>query len=370
LLDPGESFAPERGYRESTLPRRHIKLRQRLSYGESILSLPGRPLVLAIRSLAVVTILLATATTVAFTQDWPTRPLTMVVAYAPGGPADVVGRILAAGMSDVLGQPVIIENVVGAGGMIGAARVARAPPDGYQFLLGAAGILAQNQSLYKHPLYNSVTAFAPIGLIATAPPILVTRKDLPAGNLTEFIAYGRGHQAALQFGSSGAGSGPHVTCVLLNAAIGISAVHIPYRGASPAYQDLLAGRVDYMCDFISTALPQIEARTVKAIATLTRERTPVLPDLATADEQGLAGFDAPGWYALVAPKGISDSVVWRLNKAMSSALESTAVRDRLRQLGNTVVSVSQRTPDFLTKFIPSEIEKWAVPIKESGVTMD
>jgi tripartite-type tricarboxylate transporter receptor subunit TctC len=207
----------------------------------------GRLRVLAIRRLVAVTILLATAITAAFTQDWPMRPLTMVVAYAPGGPADVVGRILAAGMSDVLGQPVIIENVVGAGGMIAAARVAHAPPDGYQFLLGAAGILAQNQSLYKHPLYNSATDFAPIGLIATAPPILVTRKDLPADNLSEFIAYGREHQAALQFGSSGAGSGPHVTCVLLNAAIGISAVHVAYRGASPAYQDLLAGRALTTC---------------------------------------------------------------------------------------------------------------------------
>jgi tripartite-type tricarboxylate transporter receptor subunit TctC len=314
--------------------------------------------------------LLATATTAAFTQDWPARPLSMVVAYAPGGPADVIGRILAAGMSETLSQPVIIENVVGAGGMIGAARVARAAPDGYQFLLGAAGVLAQNQTLYKHPSYNSVTDFAPVGLIAIAPPILITRKDFPASNLKEFIAYARDHQSTLQFGSSGAGSGPHVTCVLLNATIGISVVHVAYRGASPAYQDLLAGRLDYMCDFISTALPQIEARTVKAIATLTRERTPVLPDLATADEQGLTGFDAPGWYALVVPKGTPDSVVRRLNKGMSDALDSPAVRDRLTQLGNTLVPRSQRTPEFLAEFIPSEITKWAVPIKETGITMD
>ena len=325
---------------------------------------------LAIKSLAAVTLLLVAATTVAFTQDWPARPLTMVVAYGAGGPADVVGRILAAGMTETLGQPVIIENVVGAGGMIGAARVARTTPDGYQFLLGAAGILAQNQTLYKHPLYNSATDFTPVGLIAVAPPILVTRKDFPASNLKEFISYAREHQSALQFGSSGAGSGPHVTCVLLNATICISTVHVAYRGASPAYQDLLAGRCDYMCDFISTALPQIEASAVNAIATLTRERTPVLPDLATADEQGLTGFDAPGWYAIVVPKGTPDSVVKRLNKGMSDALDSPAVSNRLTKLGNTLVPRSQRTPEFLGDFIRSEIAKWAVPIKESGVTMD
>jgi tripartite-type tricarboxylate transporter receptor subunit TctC len=322
----------------------------------------------AVKPLAIAMAVAAAAPAAA--QDWPTRPLTMVVAYAPGGPSDVVARILAPGMSEALGQSIVIENVTGAGGMVGAARVARAAPDGYQILAGAAGMLAQNQTLYKHPLYNSLTDFAPVGLIATAPPILVARKDFPASNLQEFIAYARSHQSAMQYGSAGPGSGPHITCVLLNAAIGISAVHVPYRGASPAYQDLLAGRFDYMCDFISTALPQIQGKGVKAIATLTRERTPVLPDLATADEQGLTGFDAPGWYALVVPKGTPEAIVRRLNAAMSHALDTPAVRDRLTQLGNTVVPPAQRTPEFLADFMRSEVAKWAVPIKASGVSMD
>ena len=277
---------------------------------------------------------------------------------------------LAAGMSDMLGQQVIVDNVGGAGGMTGAERVARATPDGYQFLLGAIGVLAQNQTLFKHPLTNSVTDFAPVGLIAVAPPILITRKDFPASNLKEFIDYAKNNQSSMQFGSSGAGSGPHVTCVLLNAAIGISVVHIPYRGIGPAYQDLIAGRLDYMCDYIATALAQIDAKTVKPIATLTRERAPALPDLPTANEQGLTGFDAPGWYALVLPRGTPSAIVRRLNKAMSDALDTPAVRDRLTRLGNTVVPPAQRTPEYLAAFIQSEIAKWAGPIKASGVTIE
>ena len=324
----------------------------------------------AVRALAIVAALLLPAVATAAAQDWPNRSVTMVVPYAAGGPADVVGRILASGMSTDLGRPLVVENIGGAGGMTGAEHVARATPDGYEFLLGATGVLAQNQTLYKHPLYNSATDFAPIGLIARAPPILVTRKDFPASNLKEFIAYARANSGKLQFGSGGAGSGPHVTCVLLNAAAGISAVHIPYRGSGPAYQDLLAGRIDYMCDFISTALPQIEAHAVKAIATLTRERTQVLPDLATADEQGLKNFDAPGWYALVAPKGTPDAIISRLDTALTKALDDTNVQGQLTRLGNTIVPPVQRTPEFLSSFIASEIAKWATAIKASGVSLD
>jgi len=325
---------------------------------------------LGIRIAAAIVILFASAAGPAAAQDWPTRPVTMVVPYAPGGPADVIGRVVASGMSDALGRQVIVENFAGAGGMTGAERVARAAPDGYQFLLGANGVLAQNQSLYKHPLYNSATDFAPVGLIATAPPILITRKDFPAGNLKEFVAYAKANQSTMQFGSAGPGSGPHITCVLLNAAIGISVVHVPYRSSSLAEQDLLSGRFDYMCDFISTALSQIEANSVKAIATLTRERSRALPDLATAAEQGLTGFDAPGWYAIVAPKETPAAAIRRLNKAMSDALDTPTVRDRLTQLGNNVAPPAERTPDYLGPFIASEIAKWAVPIRASGVSMD
>jgi tripartite-type tricarboxylate transporter receptor subunit TctC len=323
-----------------------------------------------IRVSAAAIALLSLAATHTAAEEWPARPLTMIVPGGSGGPLDVVGRIIAPRMSELLGRPVIVEPMPGAGGMTAAARVARGQSDGYQFLIGAGGVLAQNQTLYKRPIYDSATDFAPVGLIATAPPILVTRNDFPAANLQEFISYGRAHAGALQFGSPGLGSGPHVTCLLLNASAGISAIHIPYRGSAQVYQDLMAGRVDYMCDFVSAAVPQIKANAVKAIATLTRERAAPLPDLATAQEQGLPGFDAPGWYALVLPAGTPDALVRRLNKAMSDALDSPGVGDRLAELGNRVASAQQRTPEYLATFIRSEIAKWAAPIRTSGVSLE
>ena len=312
----------------------------------------------------------AAMTPPASAQEWPTRSVSMIVPYAAGGPADVVGRIVATGIAKSLGQSVVVENVPGAGGMTGTARVARATPDGYEFLLGAAGVLSQNQTLYKHPLYDAAADFAAVGLIAAAPPILVVRKDLPVNTLQEFIAYAKANQGKMQFGSAGAGSGPHVTCVLLNSAIGVTVTHVPYRGSAQAEQDLVAGRLDYLCDFIATALPQIRGNTVKAIATLTRERTPLLPDLATAHEQGLTDFDTPGWYALALPAKTPDAVVRRLNKALVESLETPAVRDRLQELGNTVPPAAQRTPEYFAGFIRSEIAKWAGPIRASGTVLE
>src|SRR5215469_1224599 len=276
-----------------------------------------------LRELAAATALLVSALVPAAAQEWPARPITMIVPYAAGGPPDVIARIIAPGMSDSLGVQVVVENVSGAGGITGTSRVARAAPDGYTLLLGAAGVLSQNQTLYKHPPYNSTTDFAPVGLIALTPAILVTRPNFPANDLNEFIAYARANQSKLLFGSGGAGSGGHIACLLLNTVIGVTVTHVPYRG-SPR-PDLIAGRLDYMCDFSSTALPEIEAKEVKPIAILARERAAVLPELATAGEQGLADFDATGWYAFVAPARTPEPIVRRLNKAMSDALDTPAV---------------------------------------------
>jgi tripartite-type tricarboxylate transporter receptor subunit TctC len=322
------------------------------------------------RLLAAVAAVAAIATGQAAAQDWPTRPITLVVPYAAGGPADIVSRIVTARMTEVLGQQIIVENIPGAGGMTGAVKVARASPDGYTFLQGPAGVMTMNQSLYSHPLYDGATDFKAIGLIATAPPILVVRNDLPANNLQEFIAYAKAHQDTLKFASAGPGSGPHITCVLLNTAIGVNPTHIPYRGSAQAEQDLVAGRFDYMCDFISTALPQITGKTVKALAVLTRTRTAVLPDLPSADEQGLKGFDTPGWYAFVAPAKTPDAIIKRFSQALNAALESPAARERLQQLGNEVPPPEQRSPEFLAQFIRSEIDKWAKPIKASGTVLN
>jgi tripartite-type tricarboxylate transporter receptor subunit TctC len=303
-------------------------------------------------------------------QEWPSRPMTMVVPFAPGGGADLLGRILAPQLSEFLGQQVYIENVGGGGGSTGALRVARAAPDGYQFVLGSAGTHAQNQSLYKTPLYNAATDFAPVALVAEQPILLVTRKDLPAGNLAEFIAYARANRDRMQFGSAGTGSGVHLACVLLNAAMGVSIVHVPYRGTGPAMQDLIAGRIDYQCPVITPAVPQIQAHLVKALATLTRNRTPILPDLATAQEQGLADFEAYIWFAIFLPRDTPAEIVHKLQRAVSATLDAPAVEERLREIGASPIAPERRTSEYLAAFVEREIAKWSAPIKASGVTVD
>jgi tripartite-type tricarboxylate transporter receptor subunit TctC len=262
----------------------------------------------------------------------------------------------------------VIENVGGAGGMSGAARVAKAAPDGYQFVFGGASTHAINQTLYKKPLYNAATDFAPVALIAETPQVLVTRKDLPAGNLREFIAYAKSNQASMQYGSAGTGSPTHLACSLLNAVIGIDVTHIPYRGAAPTMQDLIAGRIDYQCPNTTVALPQIEAGTIKAIAILTRDRSPILPDLASTHEQGLTDFEASIWYALFLPKGTPPAIVGKLHDAAVATMETPSVQARLKDIGATVVTSERRSPEYLQKFVENEIAKWAAPITAANIT--
>jgi len=247
--------------------------------------------------------------TSAFAQSYPSRPITMVVPFAAGGPTDVLGRVMAQRMGEVLGQQVIIENIGGAGGMTGSNRVKSAKPDGYTMVVGTVGTHAQNQTLYKKPLYNSVTQFTPVALIAEVPIVLIVRKDLPVKDFKEFVAYAKANQGKMQFGSAGAGSATHLGCVVLNSALGINPTHVPYRGTGPAMQDLVAGRIDYLCEIISTAKPQIDGDKVKALAILTKERSPVLPNLPTALEQGTEGVEAYTWNAIFLPKGVPADIV-------------------------------------------------------------
>src|SRR5215467_1616210 len=309
-----------------------------------------------------------TLTTPAAAQDWPARPMTMVVAYAAGGPVDTIARIFGQRLSEVLGQQVVVENVGGAGGMIGAARVAKAAPDGYTFLFGGLSNLAQNQTLYKQPLYNAATDFMPVALVTDSPRVLIVRKDLPASTLPEFIAYAKANKDKLQYGSAGGGSGSHVCAILLDGVIGSRVTHVPYRGAGPAMQDLIAGRLDYMCEQISTAVQQIDAGTVKGIAILGPERVPVLPKLSSAKEAALGDFDCGAWGAVVLPLKTPDAIVRKLAKASADAIDTPSVRERFATLGVTVVAPERRSPEYLAKYIPAEIEKWAGPIKASGVS--
>jgi tripartite-type tricarboxylate transporter receptor subunit TctC len=311
---------------------------------------------------------LITALPPAAAQTYPTRPITMVVAYAAGGPVDTLARIFGQRLSAVLGQQVVIENIGGAGGMVGASRVAKATPDGYTMLFGGLANLAQNQTLYKNPLYNAATDFTPVALLTDSPRVLITRKDFPANNLRDFIAYAKVNQSKLQYGTPGGGSGGHVCIIVLDTAMGTKITHVPYRGAAPAMQDLIAGRLDYMAEQISTAFPQIEAGSVKAIAMLGLDRISVLPNLPTAHEAGLTNFDCSAWSALVLPPLTPDALVRRLQKASSDALDSPALIKSLSAVGVTVVAPERRTPEYLAKFIPAEIEKWAGPIKAAGVT--
>jgi tripartite-type tricarboxylate transporter receptor subunit TctC len=307
---------------------------------------------------------------IAVAQNWPGRPITLVVPFAPGGGSDVVARIIASRISEFVKQQIVVENIGGAGGMTGSNRVARAAPDGYTVGFAVTGTHAQNQSLYKKPLYDAATDFAPVGLIADASYILITRNNFPAGNLKDFMAYAKANKAKMQFGSAGAGSGTHITCLLLNTSIGIEVTHVPYRSTAQAMPDLLTGRVDYLCEPVQTALPLIQQKAVKAIATLTRNRAAVLLNLLTAHEQGLTGFDASLWFALFLPKATPDAIVRRLNLALGGALDTPGVRERLEKIGLRIATPEQRSPEYLAKFVASEIKKWVGPIKASGISMD
>jgi tripartite-type tricarboxylate transporter receptor subunit TctC len=303
-------------------------------------------------------------------QTFPTRPLTLIVPFAAGGPTDVLGRVVGQRMGEILGQQFVIENVGGAGGMTGSRRAADAQPDGYTMVLGTVGTHAQGQTLYKRPLYNAVTDFTPVALLAEVPLVLITRPDLPVNNLKEFIDYAKANQDKMQYGSAGAGSATHMGCVLLNYVIGTHITHVPYSGTGPAMQDLIAGRIDYLCDVITTAKAQIDGNKVKAIAIMNTTRSPALPNLATSVEQGSPELVAYTWNAIFLPKNAPEAIVTKLNDAAVQAIKTPSVRDRLSGLGAQIVSDDRATPQYLAQFVKSEIEKWAAPIRAAGASVD
>ncbi|MGA9948577.1 MAG: tripartite tricarboxylate transporter substrate-binding protein [Xanthobacteraceae bacterium] len=306
----------------------------------------------------------------ALADNWPNRPITMIVPFSAGGGVDLSARIQAQRMGELLGQPIVVENVGAAAGMAGSARVAKADPDGYTMLIGNSGTHAYSQSLYKTPLYNSLTDFTPVGLASESPRILIARKDLAAQNLQEFIAYVKANQSKMQFGSAGVGSGTHLPCVLLNTAMGVNVTHVPYRGEAPAQQDLIGGRIDYMCSTIQTGAALAKEGTVKGVAVMSAHRVKIIPDLPTTGEQGLPGVEASVWNAFFLPPGTPRPIVDKLNKAMSDTLDDPAIRGRLEGLGLEIAAPERRTPEYLKKFLADEVERWGKVVHAAGISAD
>jgi tripartite-type tricarboxylate transporter receptor subunit TctC len=303
-------------------------------------------------------------------EDWPSRAITLIVPFAPGGGVDLSARIQAQHMGELLGQPIVVENMGAAAGMAGGLHVAKALPDGYTMLIGNSGTQAYNQSLYKKPLYDAVTDFTPVGLATESPRILIARKGLPVSNLQEFVAYVKANQSTMQFGSAGVGSGTHLPCVLLNMAMGVTVTHVPYRGEGPAQQDLIGERLDYMCSTIQTGAVLAQQGSVKGIAVMSAHRVKIIPDLATSGEQGLPGVEASVWNAFFLPPHTPAPIVQKLNKAMSDTLDDPTVRERLESLGLEIAAPERRTPDYLAKFVPEEVARWGKVVHAAGISAD
>lgn len=299
-------------------------------------------------------------------QDYPTRTITMNMPYSAGGPGDTIARLLAQGMSGPLKQQVIVENTTGAGGSIGSAKVAASPPDGYNLLLIHISH-ATNPALYPKLKYDPIKDYEPIGLVVDLPSVFVARKDLPAANLEELIAYMKANREKVNYAHAGIGSAAHLCGLLLASAIGAQPTQIAYRGAGPAMNDMMSGQVDVMCDQIVNVVGNVDGGTIKGYAVTSTERAPALPKLPTTAEAGLPNFTYTVWYGLFAPKGTPKPVIDKLVAALNVALKDETVKSRLAGLGVQPVSPERAQPEALAAHLKSEIDKWTPIIKAAGV---
>ena len=304
---------------------------------------------------------------VAVAADYPSRPVNLVVAFTPGGPSDVLARILGKKLEQILGQPFVIENRPGAGGNVAAEQVARAAPDGYPLLNGNNSILATNAALYKTINFDAETDFAPVSLIGSQANILVVNPKIPAKTMNELIALIRANPGKYNFASSGHGAAAHLAGELFKTAAKIDIVHVPYKGAAPALQDVIAGHVDMMFATAASVVAHIRDGQVRALAVTTPTRTAVMPELATVDELGLKGFDATTWHGLVVPAKTPKDIVSTLHRATVAALADAGVK---KQLGDLGVDIVGSTPENFATYIKSEIPKWTAIVKASGATLE
>ncbi len=299
--------------------------------------------------------------------DYPTRAITIIVPWAPAGPSDTLSRLVDSRMARVLGQPVLVENVVGGGGTIAALRVKRAAPDGYTLLTGNMGTHAAAVALYAQLGYEPRTDFEPIGLVASAPILIVARRDFPPKDFKEFVRYVRANGHKLDEGHGGVGSIPFAACFLLNHMLGVRPRLVSYDGAGPAREALIRGRIDYMCDQIVNVAPSVRAGRIKAYAVAAPQRSPALPEIPTTTEGGLPQYQLSAWQALFAPKGVPKPIVEKLNDALVRTLDDEGVRDSLLDLGASVPQGDQRTPQALADLMRSEVDRWTAIIKAAGI---
>jgi len=326
-----------------------------------------------IRNLTKRTLLAATASVLlgqaAFAQSYPDKPITMIIPFSAGGPTDTVGRIFAQSMTTYLKQQVIVENVGGAGGTLGAARVARSEPNGYTIFLHHIG-QSTAPALYRKLSYNAVDDFTPIGLVADVPMTLVARKDFPATDLKGLISYVQANKTKVTYANAGMGSASHLCGMLLMSAIKADLTTVPYEGTGPAMNDLMGGQVDFMCDQTTNTTGQIKGGKIKAYAVTTRNKVASLPNLPTATSAGLPGFEIAVWHAMYAPKGIPKPVADKLQAALQYAVKDPMVKQKLADLGTEPVAANRATPAALDQFLRSEIVKWTRIIKAAGVYAD
>jgi tripartite-type tricarboxylate transporter receptor subunit TctC len=302
-------------------------------------------------------------------DNYPTRPITMVVPFAAGGPTDTVARLVAQAMGTELGQTVVIENVGGAGGTLGAQRVARARPDGYNILMHHIG-MATIPTLYRRLAYDPINGFEPLGLVTEVPMTLLARRDFPAANLAELVQAVRREGTRLNYANAGIGAASHLCGLLFMKSMDTAMTTVPYRGTAPAMNDLLAGTVDVMCDQTTNTTEQIRAGTVKVYAVTTRERVASLADVPTAAEAGLPDFEVSVWHGLYAPKGAPAPIVARLNRALVTALQDAGVARRFADLGTAPVPVARATPEVHREFWQADIAKWRPLIQAAGQFAD
>jgi tripartite-type tricarboxylate transporter receptor subunit TctC len=310
--------------------------------------------------------MILTGTGAATAQMFPSRPITMIVPFSAGGPTDVSARIVGEHMSRTLGQQIIIENVVGAGGTTGSTRAMRANPDGYTIEMGQLGTHAASVALYPNLAYRPDVDFAPIGMVVDQAVLIVARRDFPPNDLREFVAYLKANADKLNMAHAGIGSITHFTCLLLNTVVGVKPTMVPFNGSAPAINALVGGQVDYMCDPISDIVQQAQAGTMKVYATGMARRSPALPDIPTTREAGLPEFEASAWYGLFAPKGTPKAVLDALSDALDRALDDDTVRKRLADLGCDIPDKSKRGQSALAGLVKSEIARWSPIIRAAS----